>query len=623
MIKPRLILCSGATVPDDHPLRMGRQVVELDSLGTNANVNIRLEDVAKVLLKHLSPRLVDLLEIASYVFTADSATQRGKEWSDDYSTEPWARDFQFVIPVRDLDFWRTSNVQELLVQVLRFLSDDNYNFEFRQLKRDRATQSYLDFGDDEDWPFDGVERVLMFSGGLDSLAGAVETARSGSNLVLVSHRSVSKISTRLCRLFAELRKTFSVQMIHVPVWINKAANFGREHTQRTRSFLFSALGTVVAKSVGAGGVRFFENGIVGLNLPIADEVLRARASRTTHPLVLDLLTKLYSLVTEGNFLVENLYLLKTKADVVSAIAASGAGHLIRHTCSCARTGVFQSNTQWHCGTCSQCIDRRIAILAAEQVESDPEFDYVSDVFIGPRKDGPEKNMAVNYARHAIELYRMSEAEMATKFNLELTRAARCYPKPREAAERIIEMHKKHGEAVYSVLQQQLQQHAGRLLEGALEESSMLAVVAGQRHLESSWTRYADRIGQLLATGVPITCKTHKPKNEPHLQEICDGILRAHDGILIREFPFMRWSSSLTKPDWSAEPLRLWVELKYVRTKGAIGPITKAIAEDITKYGDNQRRVLYVVYDPSHFVTDEQAFAEYIMKRPDMLVHFIR
>ena len=49
-------------------------------------------------------------------------------------------------------------------------------------------------------------------------------------------------------------------MIHVPVWINKDENLGKEPSQRTRSFLYATLGTVVAASVKAAGVRFFENG---------------------------------------------------------------------------------------------------------------------------------------------------------------------------------------------------------------------------------------------------------------------------------------------------------------------------------------------------------------------------
>lgn len=60
----------------------------------------------------------------------------------------------------------------------------------------------------------------------------------------------------------------------------------------------------------------------------------------------------------------------------------------------------------------------------------------------------------------------------------------------------------------------------------------------------------------------------------------------------REFPFLRWGSTATKPDWSAEEFCLWVELKYVREKSDIPPITEAIAADITNYGDNERRVLH-------------------------------
>lgn len=74
MISPRLLLCSGATLSNSDPLRRDRVAIALDSIGNKANVNLRLQDVAQVLRKNLSPRLIDLLEIASYVFSADTAT---------------------------------------------------------------------------------------------------------------------------------------------------------------------------------------------------------------------------------------------------------------------------------------------------------------------------------------------------------------------------------------------------------------------------------------------------------------------------------------------------------------------------------------------------------------------
>src|SRR5207237_10513860 len=165
----------------------------------------------------------------------DCATPRGDKWTDNDTTEPWSRDFSFVVPVRDLDFWAREEIQCLIEEILNFLSNDKYSFNFVPLGRDRSEQSYFDFGDSKDWPFHSPDRVIMFSGGLDSLAGAVETAAAGGKAVLVSHRSVSTIDTRQNVLFRELQQLYPRQLIRVPVWVNKAVKFGRESTQRTRS----------------------------------------------------------------------------------------------------------------------------------------------------------------------------------------------------------------------------------------------------------------------------------------------------------------------------------------------------------------------------------------------------
>src|SRR5690606_30612873 len=221
-----------------------------------------------------------------------------------------------------------------------------------------------------------------------SLAGAVEMASEGEPLVLVSHRSVATVDKRQRDLVAALRARFSgSRLLHIPVWVNKASRLGREYTQRTRSFLFSALGCAVAHSVDADGIRFFENGVVSLNLPVADEVLGARASRTTHPQALYLFGEFYSLVLDRDgdrpFVVDNPFLHKTKKEVIERIACRNATDLIELSCSCAHT-VHKSKSQWHCGTCSQCIDRRMAVLAADVADADPARDYVVDVFTGPR-----------------------------------------------------------------------------------------------------------------------------------------------------------------------------------------------------------------------------------------------
>ena len=469
----------------------GRQAIHLDSIGSKANVHIRFENVAKVFGRQLTPRLVDLLEIASYVFSADCATRRGAQWSDGNSTEAWSRDFAFVIPVRDFTFWTSEAIQSLIVDVLTFLSDDRYSFSFVRLEHERRFQQhYLDFGSFDDWPFHSPDRVLMFSGGLDSLAGAVETAKREQNSVLVSHRPVSTMSARQSKLFKELQKSFPGRFLHVPVWINKHERLGYEPTQRTRSFLFAALGTVVGESISAGGVRFFENGVVSLNLPVAGEVLRSRASRTTHPIALYLLQRLCTAVAKRDFMVDNPYFYKTKTEVIEIVASSGVPGLIAHTCSCAHS-MFKSKSRWHCGKCSQCIDRRFAVTAAGLQEYDPKGDYESDVFVGARSDGPEKNMAADYVRHGSELCQRSEQELMSQFSAELSRAVRYEPKRNEAAAKIVRMHQRHGTAVARVLEKVIAERAGDLANDRLPPSSLLAMFVRKDYVKRSGISYAD------------------------------------------------------------------------------------------------------------------------------------
>ena len=103
--------------------------------------------------------------------------------------------------------------------------------------------------------------------------------------------------------------------------------------------------------------------------------------------------------------------------------------------------------------------------------------------MGPRKDGPEKSMAVDFVRHGIELCRLSESELAARFNAELSRAVRYEPKRSQAAEQLISMHKRHGEVVNRVLREKIAEQAEKLVIGAMDASSLLALVLGKKHLE--------------------------------------------------------------------------------------------------------------------------------------------
>jgi hypothetical protein len=107
-----------------------------------------------------------------------------------------------------------------------------------------------------------------------------------------------------------------------------------------------------------------------------------------------------------------------------------------------------------------------------------------------------------------------------------------------------------------------------------------------------------------------------------LQEICDGLLKAADEKLVREYPYLRWASRLTKPDWSDEAALLWIELKYIRKPTDVRKAIEEIAADITKYSDNDRRTLFAVYDPDGLVKDRDAFSTDIERHHGNLVCII-
>jgi hypothetical protein len=173
------------------------------------------------------------------------------------------------------------------------------------------------------------QEVVPFPGGLDSLGGAVQEILQGQRKVaLVSHRPVSKLYSCQKALVAALGDRLTdprLRPLHVAVEVNKGKSLGRDFTQRSRSFLFAAVAVVVARLFGLRRVRFYENGVTSLNLPISPQVLGGRATRTTHPRVLDGFGRLFSLLMGCEFVVENPFLWKTKAEVLAGIKAAGCG----------------------------------------------------------------------------------------------------------------------------------------------------------------------------------------------------------------------------------------------------------------------------------------------------------
>jgi 7-cyano-7-deazaguanine synthase in queuosine biosynthesis len=492
-----LVLCGGVAARDAAGTR-----ISLSLHGKSANVHLKIADISKRLSANIPDALIDLLEVASYIYAADSAISRGGR-ADAQMGMRWRRKLRFVIPVRVPNLWSSAPVASALVETLSFLSEDEYDFEFRSFSQIPSPETYFEFPATEASRFTPDE-VILFSGGLDSLAGAIDRlAVQDNKVVLVSHRSGAKIAKAQSDLVAQLQCRYGAnRVLHVPVWATLDGNLGKELTHRTRSFLFAALGAVTARLFGRDKLSIFENGVVSLNLPTVGQVVGARATRTTHPQVLAGVRRLLAHVIDRPFDVDNPFFWLTKADIIERIAANGCSDLIRDTRSCTRVHDM-TVLHPHCGRCSQCIDRRFAVIAAKQHAEDPAEAYKVDLFLGERQAGPDREMALSYVRSVSDINQMTDIAFFAHYG-ETSRIVGFFSESTDTvARRIFELHRRHAATVCGVFDAAIASHAPQLRERSLPADCLLSLVVSQREGGSLYPLPSSVSGQAATVGPEI------------------------------------------------------------------------------------------------------------------------
>lgn len=452
--------------------------VKLNLQGPDANLRLKIEDVRAGLWSDIPDVLVDLLEVASYVYVADQTCSRG-QLTDLCAGANWRRGLHFVIPVRCPERWQQAPVRSALQEALAFVSEDEYSFHFE--RSSQPTQPAQRYFHQKGKPFEGsVQEVALFSGGLDGLAGAAEAALlRRRQTLLVHHRPNPKREKGVTNLIRRLsRLPGAVAPLYIPVRVNKAKGLTRETTQRTRSFLFSSLAAVVARLLRHDSITFYENGIVGLNLPFATQLVGARASRTTHPRFLKAMARFLSSLFEHSFLIHNPYRLQTKGEVLQRLARAGAASLIAHTNSCSHPRKTTHKVP-HCGVCLQCVVRRFGVLAARQGEHDPAEGYETDLLTGAREESRARTLLAAFTETARKLEGLTSAAFAGRFG-EVARLPHALDQPAlETSEETAELYRRHGAEVMSVVRRGLQDHAGQLADRSLPSTSLLRMlVAG-------------------------------------------------------------------------------------------------------------------------------------------------
>src|SRR3954452_18696516 len=109
--REHLVLCGGV----EGPKVGGRATVRLDLHGSHANVKLSISDIARKLLVNIPDRLVDLLEIATYVYAADGAISRGGK-TDSEMGPPGGGIFRLNPPFREPLLWGSEPVSAALVE---------------------------------------------------------------------------------------------------------------------------------------------------------------------------------------------------------------------------------------------------------------------------------------------------------------------------------------------------------------------------------------------------------------------------------------------------------------------------------------------------------------------------
>lgn len=465
-----LVRCDGVTPPRGWAGTPWTRTLDVISRGARADLNLRVEDLAGVLGTEVGDRARDLVRIAAYAYQADRLVSRGGD--RDASVTHWRRHLGLCVPVADPGYWNEPGVTDRLTAALQFLTDDYWQFHFA---RGLPVQRQLHLLRGASPLHREPDSVVLFSGGADSLAVLLEAAARGERPLAVGHWSSAPHEARQRQLLDHLRE-------RVPTWTFPPLGFkvhGRrreaaERTRRSRAFLFAALGAAVAAEVGVGRVLLGDNGPVSLNLPISAQLVGALASRSTHPKFLTAFNRLLDELFPVPVRVENPLWDRTRAEGMAVLKEAGCADLLQETLSCSRWSRLPGDTP-QCGTCSQCVDRRFAAIAAGLAVHDRVDRYVRDVFVDELPEGHDRTTAESYVRFAQDVSVRSEEELVSAYPQLFDGVLSDDPDPEGTLLTLVDLLRRHAASVLRVLAVETNQNLPTLVAGRLPATCLLVL----------------------------------------------------------------------------------------------------------------------------------------------------
>jgi len=256
------------------------------------------------------------------------------------------------VPVSNLNAWE--HAQNTLIELLTWLTDDIWEVSFRPRGPvfEPSPPGHL--------LLSRVERLCLFSGGVDSAAALAMAADSPGVTVPVSIATHSHFVGLQRRVFESMRPSFRPDT-PTPLHVKLSIPHQCENSQRTRGLAYLGLAAVAAFAVRGSELIVGENGIGAINLPLLNGQYGPMMSRNTHPRTLVLAQVLLNKVMDHPVRLCLPYVFRTKRWMVNTLKEAGRGATLSETQSCDSF----PRRQQPCGHCTSCLFNQIAVERLE------------------------------------------------------------------------------------------------------------------------------------------------------------------------------------------------------------------------------------------------------------------
>lgn len=297
-------------------------------------------------------KIADLIDLAVAIHAADRLVPQ----------DPRKEQIRIhvILPVRNPGLMNCISFKEKLSELLEWTTGSRWRFTFEtRMDAIRIVEKQTSL------PIVNVTEVVLWSGGLDALAGLYNRIKENQNasFMLFGTGSNDNTYSRQAKLFQKIAPLFPDQLhlCRVPIRFSDTGQYQKNKISRARGIVFTLMGAACACLMGKRSLNLYENGIGAINLPFRKSSVGLDHSRSVHPFTLLKVGDVISELLEEVFTINNPFLFWTKAEMCKELAKDRQDDLVSSTNSCDSPH-RQQPTQ--CGYCSSCILRKQAVIAS-------------------------------------------------------------------------------------------------------------------------------------------------------------------------------------------------------------------------------------------------------------------